>query len=50
MNPIFYGLYTVFQKKHKQQYNEEYDDNDFPQYLKYVIIGFAIFIVVLIFV
>ena len=53
MNPIFYGLYTAFQRENKQQYNEEYDesdDNDFPQCLKYVIIGFVIFIVIWIFV
>ena len=53
MNPIFYGLYTAFQRENKQQYNEvsnESDDDDFPQCLKYVIIGFVIFIVIWIFV
>lgn len=53
MNPIFYGLYTKFQRENKQQYNEDYDEsdnNDLPECFKYVIIGFTVFMFILIFV
>jgi hypothetical protein len=59
MNPLFYSLYTVFQRDHIRQYKKKYgesddsndsDDYNLPQCLKYVIIGFVICIVILIFV
>ena len=62
MNPLFYSLYTVFQRDHIRQYKKKYgesndsgdsndsDDYNLPKCLKYVIIGFVICIVILIFV